>query len=213
MARGAPALWSTLLALPFVLAGGWLFAGQTAYPEAVGLPFVCFGVFVVVIGAYVHRVSPTEPRLADDEELLEKRHPTQRVARVKIAVGLPLLVATVYLLFYTFVPYAYPTATFVVGLYAFSSGLYTYWTNSLTTYYVTTARVIKEYRFLSLVRQEIPREKIRGVQERKSAIEAFVGLGNVLVASGGGRSLEIQMRNMEQSAAFADSIRSLISDS
>ncbi|MFC7078786.1 PH domain-containing protein [Halorussus caseinilyticus] len=100
-----------------------------------------------------------------------------------------------------------------MGLYAFSSGLYTYWTNSLTTYYVTSRRIIKEYRFLSLVRREIPREKVRGVQERKSAIEALVGLGNVLVASGGGRSLEIRMRNMEQSESFADSIRTLISES
>ncbi|WP_135825327.1 PH domain-containing protein [Halorussus ruber] len=213
MARGAPALWSTLLGLPFVVVGGWLYVGQTTYPSVIGLPFAFFGAFVVGIGAYVHVVSPTEPRLSDGEELVEKRHPTQRVARVKIVVGLPLLVATIYLLFFTTVPYVYPTATFVVGLYAFSSGLYTYWTNSLTTYYVTTRRIIKEYRFLSLVRREIPREKIRGVQERKSAIEALVGLGNVLVASGGGRSLEIRMRNMERSESFADSIRNLVSES
>ncbi|MFC7078785.1 hypothetical protein [Halorussus caseinilyticus] len=89
MARGAPAVWSTVLGLPFVLAGGWLYVGQSAYPGVVGLPFAFFGLFVVGIGAYVHAVSPSEPRLGDDEELLEKRHPTQRVARVKIAVGLP----------------------------------------------------------------------------------------------------------------------------
>lgn len=212
MARGAPAIWSTLLGLPFVAVGGWMYVGQSTYPAVVGLPFACFGAFVVAVGAYVHTVSPSPPSLGPDEELVEKRHPTQRVARVKVALGLPLLAVTLYLLFFTYVPYVYPTATLLVGLYTFSSGLHTYWTNSLTTYYVTTDRVVKEYRFLSLVRQEIPRKKIRGVQERKSAIETVVGLGNVLVASGGGRSLEIRMRNMEGSESFANSIRKLLSE-
>lgn len=213
MARGAPAVWSTVLGLPFVVVGGWLYVGQSSYPTVLGVPFASFGAFVVAVGAYVHVLSPSEPNLGESEEVLERRRPTQRVARVKVGVGLPLLAVTLYLLFFTLVPYVYPTITLVAGLYAFSTGLYTYWTNTLTTYYVTTDRVIKEYRFLSLVRQEIPREKIRGVQERKSAIEAMVGLGNVLVASGGGRSLSITMRNMEQSGAFADSIRSLVGES
>lgn len=210
MARGKPGLWSAVLGLPFILAGGWLYVGQSDYPPVIGLPFVAFGLFIIIVGLYVHLVSPSAPRLGDDEVLVEKRHPTQRVALVKIGAGFPLLGLTVYYLFFTFHPYVYPTLTLVIGLYLFSTGLQTYWTNSLTTYYVTTDRVIKEYRLLSLVRQEIPREKIRGVQERKSATEALVGLGNVLVASGGGRSLRVTMRNMEESEEFADSIRNLL---
>ncbi|KAB1193188.1 PH domain-containing protein [Haloferax sp. MBLA0076] len=212
MARGKPALWSAVLGLPFVGAGAWLYTGQETYPPDVGIPFVLFGAFVVLVGAYVHFVSPSAPRLSDGEEILETRHPTQRVARVKVAAGIPLLALTVYLLYFTYYPYVYPTLTLVVGLYLFSVGIHTYWTNSLTTYYVTTNRIIKEYRFVSLVRQEIPRSKIRGVQERKSITESLVGLGNVMVASGGGHSLEIRMRNMEQSGSFADSIRNLVSE-
>lgn len=211
MARGKPALWSTLLGLPFVVAGGWLYLGQQQYPPVVGLPFVAFGLFILAVGAYVQVVSPSRLRTAEDERVVATRHPTQRVATVKVVLGLPLLVATVYLLYFTLVPYLYPTATLVAGLYLFSIGLYTYWTNSLTTYYLTTDRVVKEYRFLSLVRREVPREKVRGVQERQSLVETLVGLGNVVVASGGGRSLEVRMRNMEESESFADEVRQVIS--
>jgi len=210
MTRGKPAIWSSILGLPFVLTGAWLYLGQVEFPPIMGLPFAFFGLFIIVVGVYIHAVGPSTPRLQDDEEVIEKRHPTQRVAMVKIGVGLPLLVVTVFLLFFTRLPYVYPTLTLLLGLYVFSTGLYTYWTNTLTSYYVTTERIIKEYRFMSLVRREIPHSKVRGVQERKSITESLVGLGNVRVASGGGKSLEIVMANMEASGGFADSIRNLL---
>ncbi|WP_373189925.1 PH domain-containing protein [Halolamina sp.] len=166
--------------------------------------------FIITVGAYVHIVSPSKLRTGEGEEILMTRHPTQRVATVKISIGLPLLLLTVILLYFTRIPYVYPTLTFAVGLYTFSKGLYVYWANSLTTYYMTNQRVVKEYRFLSLVRREVPHRKVRGVQERQSLIETLVGLGNVIVASGGGRSLEVRMRNMERSEEFADAVRDLI---
>lgn len=212
MGRGKPAFWSTLLGIPFIVAGMWLYIGQQEYPPVTGLPFIGFGIFIVLIGFYVHAVEPEALRTGDGEEIVATRHPTQRVARIKVAIGFPLLILTLYLLYFTQVPYVYPTVTLIVGLYTFSVGLHTYWTNSLTTYYLTTDRVLKEYRFLSLVRQEIPREKIRGVQERKSFTESLVGLGNVIVASGGGRSLEIRMRNMERSGTFAAEVREIVGE-
>lgn len=210
MARGMPGVWSAILGLPFFITGVWLYTGQEQYPAVLGLPFVVFGLFIVGVGAYIHFLAPSQPRLQDDEEILEVRHPTQRVAFVKVAIGMPLLVATIYLLFFTFTPYVYPTVTLLVGLYFFSVGLHTYWTNTLTTYMVTNRRVIKEYRFLSLIRQELPHSKLRGVQERKSMVESMVGLGNVRVASGGGRTLEIIMSNMNDSEGFADTIREVL---
>lgn len=210
MARGKPGLWSAVIGSPFVAAGSWLYLFQTEFPSIVGIPFVAFGLFIVAVGAYVQAVAPSAPRLGDGEALIEKRHPTQRVATVKIAAGFPLLCATLYLFYFTHVPYVYPTVTLTLGLVLLSSGLRTYWANSLTIYYVTTERIIKEYRLLSVIRQEIPREKIRGVQERKTATESLVGLGNVRVASGGGRTLQVKMRNMEKSERFADSIRDLL---
>lgn len=209
MTRGMPAIWSTILGIPFALAGTWLYVAQAKYPSIIGVPFVLFGLFIVSVGVYVHVVGPSEPRLQNEETVLEIRHPTQRVALVKIGLGIPLLTVSVYIMSFTTLPYVYPTATFLIGLYTFSTGLQTYWTNTLTSYWITSNRIIKEYRLLSLIRQEIPHSKVRGVQERKSLTESLVGLGNVRVASGGGQSLEIIMPNMENSEGFADTIRRL----
>lgn len=212
MARGRPIVWSTILGLPFVLVGGLLYLQETRLPTSVGPPFLLFGVFITGIGAYVQWIStPEQPRLREGEELIDYRHPTQRVAAVKIALGYPFLLATIYLLVFTFRPYIYPTATLVIGLYLFSTGLYTYWTNSLTTYFITSNCVLKEYRFISRIRQEVPLEKIRGVEERRSITEAFVGLGNIRIASGGGGgSLEVVMKNMDKPTEFANQLRDLI---
>lgn len=214
MARGRPGIWSFVIGVPLVLVGGFLYgvAGSHPYPALVGLPFVAFGIFIILAGLYVHFVAaPDPPTLREGEEIVDKRHPTQRVAQAKMGIGFPFLLVAAYLLFFTKVPYVYPTATFVVGLYFFSTGIHTYWTNSLTTYYLTNQRVIREYRFLSLIRQELPLEKVRGVEERKSITEALVGLGNVRVASGGGGgTLQVVMRNIGSATKFADEIRELV---
>ncbi|NHN60010.1 MULTISPECIES: PH domain-containing protein [Halorussus] len=211
MARGLPAVWSTLVGFPFVATGAYVALGNANVPSNVGIPTAIFGLFVVVVGIYIHVVAtPDPPTMRDGEEVVDSRHPAQRAALAKILVGFAGLAVTAYLLFFTFVPYVYPTASFAVGLYLFSTGLYTYWTNTLTTYYVTTERLIKEYRFVSLVRQELPFEKVRGVEERRSIWEALVGLGNVRVASGGGGTLEIVVRNVYSPTRFSDEIRDLL---
>ncbi|WP_254767440.1 PH domain-containing protein [Salinilacihabitans rarus] len=208
MARGKPGLWSAVLGLPFVAAGAWLYYGQSQYPPTVGVPFALFGAFVVAIGAYVHTIgTPEELRLQEGERMIARRHPTQRVALVKVASGLPLLAATGYLLVFARAPPLYSAATLLVGLYLYSVGLYTYWTNTLTNYYVTNKRVVKEFRFRSLVRREVPLQKVRGVQERKSLVEALVGLGNVRVSGGDGSFV---MQNVGRSGKFADTIRKLL---
>lgn len=211
MARGKTIIWSSILGFPFVLAGGLLLLDETQLPTALGLPFVLFGLFVVGTGAYIQwQSSPSQPHLRDGEELIDYRHPTQRVAAVKIVLSYPFLLSTMYFLFFTFLPYIYPTVTLIVGLYLFSTGIHTYWTNFLTMYFITSDRVLKEYQFISRVRQEVPLNKVRGVEERKSITEAFVGLGNVRVATGGGRSLEIVMQNMDKSNEFANQLRDLL---
>lgn len=211
MGRGYPAVWSTILGLPFIVTGLYLYLSGGSYPAELGVPPFLFGVFIVGTGLYVHYVAaPASPELREDEEFIARRHPTQRVAAIKIGLGLPILALTGYLLVFTVLPYVYPTITLLIGLYLFSNGLYVYWTNTLTNYYVTNQRIIKEYRFLSLLRQELPLDKVRGVQERKTVTESLVGLGNVRVASGGGHSLEIKMRNMPQASDFAESVRNVM---
>lgn len=210
MARGLPGVWSMFLGGPFAIAGGYVYTSSShpTVPTEVGLPIIAFGSFVVLFGLYIHFVAaPEPPSMRDGEKIIDTRHPAQRATIAKMIVGIGFLFGSGYLLFFTYRPYIYPTVPFVVGLYLFSTGLYTYWTNTLTTYYVTSNRLIKEYRFISLVRQEVPFEKIRGVQQRKSVWEAFVGLGNVRVASGEGRTLEIVVRNISSPTDFADEIR------
>jgi uncharacterized membrane protein YdbT with pleckstrin-like domain len=211
MARGLPVVWSTILGLPFIGTGVYTLTQETLAPSVVGLPFIGFGAFVILLCAYIHFVAaPDPPTMRDGEEILETRNPAQRAAAIKTVIGFVLLLVTSYLLFFTFQPYIYPITTLLIGLYLFSTGLYAYWTNTLTTYYVTNQRLIKEYRFISLVRQEVPFDKVRGVEERKSIWEAIVGLGNVRVASGGGVTLEIVIRNIYSPTDFADEVRRLV---
>lgn len=200
-----------MLAIPFVQVSIYLYVVDTRFPSVLAVPIFVFGAFIFLGGVYVQYVAPVEPKFREDEELIDTRHPTQRVALSKIVLSGPFLATTVYLLIGTKVPYMYPTATFLVWLYLFSSGLRTYWANTLTTYYVTDRRVIRSYRFISQNRQEIPLDKIRGIQERKSVLEVLAGLGNIQVASGpGGEALTIVMRHIENSNEFADELRNLI---
>ncbi|KAA9408824.1 PH domain-containing protein [Haloarcula hispanica] len=212
MARGLPAVWSTALGLIFGVVGIYLYVGQSTHPSLFGAPFILFGLFIIIIGAYVHFVAaPEPPSIQQDETIIETRSPTQKVAFLKIAVSLPILLVAIYLLFFTLVPYVYPIVTLLLGLYLLSSGLLTYWKNTLTTYYVTTERVIKAYRFISLIQQEVPLNKVRGVEERRSFTETLVGLGNIRIASGGGGgTLEVVVKNIENSTDFADEIRNLL---
>jgi membrane protein YdbS with pleckstrin-like domain len=208
MARGLPGVWSTLLSVPFFGSGAYVYFGETPYPEVLGAPLLLFGTFVLVVGWYIHLVAaPPAPTLREGEEIIDTRHPTQKAAITKIILGLPFLALAGYLLFFTMVPYVYPTVGFVVGLYLFSTGILTYWTNSLTTYSITNQRVISEFRLLSLVRKEVPMDKIRAVRESKSPVEALVGVGNIRVSSGTGAGLEILIRNVDAVTDFAEKLR------
>lgn len=213
MARGYPAAWSAIFGLSFAAGGGYVYFvdPSQSVPALTGLPIAAFGVFVIAFGLYIEFVAaPDPPTLREGEEIIDTRHPAQRAAVGKTTAGFSLLLVAGYLYFWTFTPYVYPTGAFVAGLYLFSTGIHAYWTNTLTNYYVTNFRLIKEYRFLALVRQEVPFGKVRGVQERKSIWEALVGLGNVSVASGHGSSLEIVVRNIRHSEQLADQIRNFL---
>lgn len=201
-------MWSTLLSVPFFGSGAYVYFGETPYPEVLGAPLLLFGTFVLIVGWYIHLVAaPPAPTLREGEEIIDTRHPTQKAAITKIILGLPFLALAGYLLFFTMVPYVYPTVGFVVGLYLFSTGILTYWTNSLTTYSITNQRVISEFRLLSLVRKEVPMDKIRAVRESKSPVEALVGVGNIRVSSGTGAGLEILIRNVDAVTDFAEKLR------
>lgn len=208
MARGLPAFWSTIVAIPFLVGGYLLSTGDGQYPPEIGLVFFLFGLFVIGIGVYIHFVAaPSSPKLGRSEQLLATKHPSQRVAAIKIGLSLPFLLGGIYLLHFTMRPYIQPTLTLGAGLYLVSTGLYTYWTNSLTTYYITDERVVRSYRFLSRVTEEVPFDKVRGVAERRSFSETLVGLGNVAVSTGVGDGLTVTLRNIGDSSGIAEIVR------
>lgn len=210
MARGLPGVWSTLLTVPFSGSGSYVYLAETPYPELLGLPLLIFGIFVFLMGWYIHLVAmPPTPTLRDGEKTVDTRHPTQKAALVRVLLGLPFLGLAGYLLLFTIVPYVYPTTVFVVGMYLLSSGILTYWTNSLTTYFITNQRVISEFRLLSLIRKEVPLRKIRAIKETKSPIEALVGVGNIQISSGGGTGLGVTIQNIDEVTEFADELRKL----
>lgn len=211
MARGKPLVWSTLIGLPYLVIGALLYVVESVQPDSAGLPVIGFGVLSVGIGLYLRAAAGVEaPPLRDDEELLVTRHPTQRYARARLAMSVPFLLLGLYWLVWTRLPYVYPTVPLAVGVYFYFSGANTYWANTVTTYYLTNQRLIKEYRFFSLVRAEVPLERVRGVEERKGIVEKLVGLGNIRVASGTGETLEVVVRDIDDATTFAEEIRTHI---
>jgi len=223
MARGYPGIVSALISLPFLLTGVYTYLfphnsfqipGATVSQsdvQLIGGSLLAFGIFIFGVGLYIQFVAPSSPTLQSSERIVDRRMPSQRVAFSKALLSVPFFAVTLYLLFNTVVPYMYPTGSFVAGLYFFSSGIKTYWVNTLTLYVITSNRIISEYRFISLRRQEIPLSKIRGIEERKSILETFAGLGNIWVASGGGGgSVRVNMKNIEKSSQFASRLRELV---
>jgi hypothetical protein len=210
MARGLPAVWSSIIALPLLGGGIALHTGER-YVQSFGLPLAGLGVFILLVGIYVHLVAPDAPTIADNEQILAKKHPKQRAAALKAALSVPFLVAAAYLLYLTEWPYVYPTVAFLLGLGLLSSGLWTYWRNSLTTYYLTNRRIISVYRFFGLARTEIQLHKVRAIKERRSVAETLARLGNVHVAAGGDQALMISVNNIRDSNAFAEALRDAVS--
>lgn len=223
MARGVPAVWSTLFGLPIVAGGIYLYEFETQYPlvenqpqtpPEAGIALAVFGLFVVGIGLYVHFVAaPEAPRMRDGETVVEDRRPAQRNALAEAVVAVPILGGGLYLLYFTERALYQPTVALAVGLFLFSRGLYRYWQNTLTTYFLTNQRVLEEYRFISLLRNEVPLEKVRGVEEYRSAWDSMFGLGNVAVRSGAGGGLTVSVDEIYEPAEFADLVRSELNGS
>ncbi|WP_198665760.1 PH domain-containing protein [Haloprofundus halophilus] len=217
MSRGLPAAWSALFGLPFVAVGGYIYEFQSQYPlvegqatapPIAGVVLGLFGLFVCGLGLYVQFVgAPPAPTMRTGERFVDDRDPAQRNALAQASASLPFLAGGISLLYFTAYPLVYPTIVLAVGLYLFSTGIHRYWRNTLTTYLVTNQRVMEEYRFLSLVRNELPMEKVRAVEERRSMRESLAGIGSVHVRAGASGGLTVTVDEVYDSTEFADVIR------
>jgi hypothetical protein len=181
MARGAPRLWGLVLGVPTIGTGLFALSSGGTAPAELGYPFLLLGAVTILIGLYVGSVSPEGP----DVEPIAEFEPSQLGAVALVAIGGSFLVATIALLYFTTVPYVYPTVAFVGFVLLFVKGGVRYWQNSLTTYYVTDDRVISEYRFLALRRSAISHDDVTNVSRRQSVLETLTGLGSVQVTVAG----------------------------
>ncbi len=204
MARGVPHLWGAGLGIPTLLGGVYVLAtgGTETAPAGLGYPFLILGAVALLLGFYVSRVSPEPP----DVEPIEVFKPSQLSAYLLGVVSLPLLVVTLYFLFWTRVPYVWPTLAFVVFVFLFVKGLVRYWQNSLTTYYVTDDRVISEYRFIKLKRTSTNVTDVENVEIRRSVIETLTGLGSVTVML---PSANVRLRDLARPHEAEQILRSL----
>jgi membrane protein YdbS with pleckstrin-like domain len=181
MARGVPHVWGAGLGIPTFLGGAYVVAtgGTETAPAGLGYPFVILGAVALLLGVYVSRVSPEPPEV----EPIEVFKPSQLSAYLLGVASLPVFVVTLYFLFWTRIPYVWPTLSFVLFVILFVKGLVRYWQNSLTTYYVTEDRVISEYRFIGMKRNSANITEIGNIDRHQSPVETLTGLGNVTVRS------------------------------
>lgn len=186
MSRGLPHLVGALVGGPLTLVGGYVYAVETPAPKEIGLTLALFGILVVLTGGYVYRASPAPIDFGTNEQVITTVDPNQLVAVLRLAFGGAVLLVSGFLLFATQLPYVYPTLVFALGFAILLTGLVRYWKNTLTTHYVTTQRIVSEYRFVSLNRQIIQIDDVIGVSHTQSVLESLVGYGSVLVSSGGG---------------------------
>jgi hypothetical protein len=194
MARGAPRAWGVLLGTPSVGGGVYALLVGTGAPAAIGYPLILFGTAAILIGGYVATVSPE----AVDVDPIEEFTPSQLGAYLTGGTSLPFLIATLYLLYGTRVPYVWPTLAFLAFVVLFVKGSVRYWQNTLTTYYVTDDRIVSEYRFLSLKRSSINHDDVTNVSRRQSLTETLTGLGTVeITVAGSGLTLRDLARPAE----------------
>ncbi len=201
------------LGLPFFLIG---LIGVTAADlsdlSLIFLAIVILGCVIVLIGLYGSVLARPNPNLMPDEQIQELRHPSMKPAMARIAMSVPFFLVAGYVMAFTYLPYVYPFALFLVGLFLYLRGVIRYWINHHTIYYVTNRRVAYAYKFLWLDTTEIPVGSINAISETRNLIEMITGRGSVLVASGISDRHTVRMQEIDAPGPVAQAIRRQISE-
>ena len=195
-----------LIAGPFFAAGGIGLTEADFPPWASGV-FLIVGLLLATLALIsVGRVIPPLS-LVEGEQLLVSRHPTMRPAFARMLMSVPFYAGAWWLFDYTVVPYIYPFAVFVVGMYIFFKGAMRYLRNLHLTYTVTDHRVVQQYRFLWLNTKEIPSGRIISIAESRSFFEIITGRGSVVVSSGIGERQTVRIEDISDPGPVTESIR------
>ena len=201
------------LGLPFFLIGVFgITAADLSDLSLIFLAIVMLGGAIVLIGFYGSVLTRPNPNLMPDEHIQELRHPSMKPAMARIAMSAPFFIAAGYMMGFTYLPYIYPFALFLVGLFLYLRGVIRYWINHHTIYYVTNRRVAHAYKFLWLDTTEIPVGSINAISESRNFIEMLTGRGSVMVASGISTRHMVRMQEIDDPGPVAQAIRRQISD-
>ena len=201
------------LGLPFFLIGAFgITAADLSDLSLIFLAIVILGGAIVLIGFYGSVLTQPNPNLMPDEHIQELRHPSMKPAMARIAMSVPFFLAAGYMMGFTYLPYVYPFALFLVGLFLYMRGVIRYWINHHTIYYVTNRRVAHAYKFLWLDTTEIPVNSINAISETRNFIEMLTGRGSVMVASGISARHMVRMQEIDDPGPVAQAIRYQISD-
>ena len=151
-----------------------------------------------------------KPTLGQGEEVQIERHPTMKPAYARIMVALPLFFISAVLFVATDFAYIFPFITFIIGSWLFFKGTMRYFRNLHITYIVTDRRAIYMYKFLYLHTNEIQVGRIVQISEKRTLIEALSGRGTVVVSSGIGSRMTINMEEIDNPGAVAEALRSML---
>ena len=180
--------WSLGSGLPFLLAGISVLAVDTAVPVPLGYLSASLGALVWIGGLVTHLSAPPKPKTYDDEAIALVTTPTRRIAAAKNIMGLVLAAIGAILLLDITIPLAYPLISLLAGVYLYSSGIFEFWVNSLTRYFLTDRRFVKRYQLLSVRSKSIPIARIQATEENRTIFERLFGIGHVAVESAGDSS-------------------------
>ena len=133
--NGGRLLVSVVIAGPFLFVGFYGISMDSLPLWASGT--ICgVGILLMSIGLYMSLMGIVpSPSLLPGETQLERRNPTMKPAYARMAFSIPFFLVAGYLAFLTMMPYIYPTAIFLCGLFFFFKGTMRYMRNLQTNYY------------------------------------------------------------------------------
>ncbi|MBD33892.1 MAG: hypothetical protein CL892_05615 [Dehalococcoidia bacterium] len=203
-----------LVSIPIIALGAILLVySQTdgTVPAWSGIAAIVTGVVLLILGFYMTAVgSFPYPNLGDGEDVKIERHPTMKPAYARIMISIPLFIVTAVLYAGSELAYIFPFISFMFGLWFFFKGVMRYFRNLHITYIVTDRRAIYMYKFLYLHTNEIPVGRIVQISEKRTLIEALSGRGTVVVSSGIGSRMTINMEEIDNPGAVAEALRSML---
>jgi hypothetical protein len=159
---------------------GWHVSNDPTLPEFLPRLLYVTSVLVFLGGMFLWRQAPAGATLTGGEEVVEAYHPSVVVSYILMVIALVPIALAVYVYQATEYPYIYVLIPLFIGLYLLFRGVARYWKNTLTTYAITTERVVQETRFFSRFNKNIELEDIKTKNQLNSVFGRLVGLESVV---------------------------------